>query len=88
VPTGGAVLKRLTVLASSPDDNVMLLQADFADINDSLPARIPVTAPKSLPYDRPAPTRSSGYRTPIEQYASTRQGAEAGSAAPLLDVRA
>jgi hypothetical protein len=92
LPTSGVVLKRFTVIASSPDDNVMVVQADYADLVDLTPARLPAVTPKLISRDSPsaAPSasRSSSFLSPIQQYVRTQQSSDAIEAAPLVDVRA
>jgi hypothetical protein len=84
----GAQLKSVTIVAARPDDNVVVVQAQYAPDPDSAPAGFPVSfaAASKLISRQPASNRGSSYLTPIEQYART-QLSEPRSA-PLLDVRA
>jgi hypothetical protein len=80
----GAQLKSVTIVASRPDDNVVVVQAQYAPDLDS-PGTAVATVPKLSPR-LPNTSRSPSYLSPIEQYARTQSGD--ARLAPLLDVRA
>jgi hypothetical protein len=80
----GAQLKSVTIVASRPDDNVVVVQAQYASEPDS-PSTAVATVPSFSPRQAGSP-RSSSYLSPIEQYARTQSGDS--RLAPLLDVRA
>jgi hypothetical protein len=80
----GAQLKSVTIVASRPDDNVVVVQAQYASDEDS-----PGTGVATLPMLSPRQSntaRSASYLSPIEQYTRTQSGDS--RLAPLLDVRA
>jgi hypothetical protein len=80
----GAQLKSVTIVASRPDDNVVVVQAQYAPDLDFPPAGL--AAARTLISRQPGSSRGSSYLSPIEQSARTQSG-ELRSA-PLLDVRA
>jgi hypothetical protein len=82
----GAQLRSVTIVAAQPDDNVMVVQAQYAPDLDSPTFALPSSAPKLIPRQPSGSGRASSYLSPVEQYARTQSG-EARSL-PLLDVRA
>lgn len=85
--SGGAQLRSVTIMTAQPDDNVMVVQAQYAPDLDSPTYASPSSAPpKLIPRQPSGSGRASSYLSPIEQYARTQSG-EARSL-PLLDVRA
>ena len=80
----GAQLKSVTIVASRPDDNVVVVQAQYAPDQDS-PNTAIATLPRLAPR-QPSIPRSASYLSPIEQYTRTQSGDS--RLAPLLDVRA
>ena len=82
----GAQLKSVTIVASRPDDNVVVVQAQYVPDLDA-PSEAARPAPKLLPrQSNLSSNRGSSYLSPVEQYTRTQSG-EARSL-PLLDVRA
>lgn len=81
----GAQLKSVTIVASRPDENVVVVQAQYAPDSEVPDSALP--ASRQLTARSPAPSRSSSYLSPVEQYARTQSGGDFKSA-PLLDVRA
>lgn len=80
----GAQLKSVTIVASRPDDNVVVVQAQYAAEPDSASTALAMVPRVAA---RPAGgNRSSSYLSPIEQYTRTQGGDS--RLAPLLDVRA
>jgi hypothetical protein len=80
----GAQLKSVTIVASRADDNVVVVQAQYAPELDSPPAGL---AAARMPISRqPGSSRGSSYLSPIEQYARTQSGDP--TQVSLLDVRA
>jgi hypothetical protein len=78
VPTG-------TSEAGGVDDNVMVVQAQFApDLDSETTTRQP--APKLILRQSSASGRGSSYMSPLEQYARTQSGGI--KSPPLVDVRA
>jgi hypothetical protein len=84
--SGGAQLRSVTIVTAQPDDNVMVVQAQYAPDLDSPTYVSPSSALKLIPRQPSGSGRASSYLSPIEQYARTQSG-EARSL-PLLDVRA
>jgi hypothetical protein len=80
----GAQLKSVTIVASRPDDNVVVVQAQYASDQDSTNTAL-ATLPRLSPR-QPGTARSSAYLSPIEHYTRTQNGES--KLAPLLDVRA
>jgi hypothetical protein len=82
----GAQLKSVTIVASRPDDNVVVVQAQYAQDPDA-PSAVVRSGPKLISR-QPTLTssRGSSYLSPVEQYTRNQPG-EARSP-PLLDVRA
>jgi hypothetical protein len=80
----GTQLKSVTIVASRPDDNVVVVQAQYAPDFDAINSGIRA-APKLIAR-QPAPSRVSAYLSPIEQYTRTQSGMTTST--PLLDVRA
>jgi hypothetical protein len=78
VPTG-------TSQASEVDDNVVVVQAQFAPDLDSETTTTPST-PKLMSRQSSASGRGSSYMSPLEQYARTQSGGV--SLQPLVDIRA
>ncbi len=72
LPSGGAVLQRITVLATQPDDTVVMLRADYAT-----PAREARSAPAPLAQDAsPAEATLPDSRfAPVALYARTQGSA-------------
>jgi hypothetical protein len=71
--------------AGQPDDNVVVVQAQYAPDLDAqaLPAQY---QPRLIPRQPAGSGRGSSYLSPIEQYAQTQSVGP--SSRPLLDVRA
>jgi hypothetical protein len=78
VPTG-------TSQASDVDDNVVVVQAQFAPDLDSETTTTPST-PKLISRQSSASGRGSSYMSPLEQYARTQSGGVRSQ--PLVDIRA
>jgi hypothetical protein len=78
VPTG-------TSRASEVDDNVVVVQAQFAPDLDSETTTTP-SMPKLMSRLSSASGRGSSYMSPLEQYALTQSGGV--SLQPLVDIRA
>jgi hypothetical protein len=80
-------LRSVTIVAAraSPDDNVVVVQAQFAPDLDSETSSTPST-PKLISRQSSASGRGSSYMSPLEQYARTQSGGV--RVQPLVDVRA
>jgi hypothetical protein len=74
-----------TSQASEADDNVVVVQAQFAPDLDSDATATPPT-PKLISRQASASGRGSSYMSPLEQYARTQSGGVRPQ--PLVDVRA
>ncbi|MFI4889405.1 MAG: hypothetical protein ACHQIL_02625 [Steroidobacterales bacterium] len=89
LPTGGAVLQRVTVLTSRPDETLVLLRADYSSPGRTYEGR----AGNSNGADAQGSHRGSeapAYLAPAAQYART-QGSGAATATPkgaTIDVLA
>jgi hypothetical protein len=83
----GTQLRSVTIVAAraSPDDNVVVVQAQFAPDLDSETTTTPST-PKLISRQSSASGRGSSYMSPLEQYARTQSGGV--RLQPLVDVRA
>jgi hypothetical protein len=71
--------------AGEVDDNVVVVQAQFAPDLDS-EATTPTSTPKLISRQSSASGRGSSYMSPLEQYARTQSGGV--TLQSLLDVRA
>jgi hypothetical protein len=94
----GTQLRSVTIVAARPslvptdtsetteaDDNVVVVQAQFAPDLDSPTPATPST-PKLISRQSSGSGRGSSYMSPLEQYARTQSGEVTSQ--PLLDVRA
>ena len=96
----GAQLRSVTIVAAragalqpgtgqadvaEPDDNVVVVQAQYAPDLDS-PTSLVQSQPRLIARQAAGSGRGSSYLSPIEQYAQTQSGG--ASSQPLLDVRA
>jgi hypothetical protein len=91
----GAQLRSVTIVAAragavqpslgQPDDNVVVVQAQYAPDLDSAALPAP-SQPRLIPRQPAGSGRGSSYQSPLEQYAQTQPTGP--SSQPLLDVRA
>jgi hypothetical protein len=96
----GAQLRSVTIVAARagavqpsagqpgmghPDDNVVVVQAQFAPDLDSAALPAP-SQPRLIPRQPAGSGRGSSYQSPMEQYAQTQSPGPRSQ--PLLDVRA